>query len=117
VIEVSKEFKFDAAHSLPHLPATHKCHHLHGHTYTLVVYVRGEINPAMGWFIDYAEIKSAVDPLLRKLDHKFLNDVVPFFTTAENLAAWIFHELESRIHGLSAIELKETATTSVVYRP
>lgn len=117
MIEVSKEFKFDAAHSLPHLPQTHKCHHLHGHTYTLVVYVRGEVNPAMGWFIDYAEIKSAVDPILRKLDHKFLNEVVPFFTTAENLAAWIFCELESRIHGLSGVELRETPTTSVVYRP
>jgi hypothetical protein len=28
MIEVSKDFEFEAAHSLPHLPHTHKCHRL-----------------------------------------------------------------------------------------
>ena len=40
-MEIWKEFSFDAAHLLPNVPEGHKCRRLHGHTYTVRIYVRG----------------------------------------------------------------------------
>ena len=92
---VNKEFHFDAAHSLPHLPSTHKCHHLHGHTYTVRVHCSGDLIPENSWVIDYADIKAVVQPLIDQLDHKNLNDILMIPTTAENIAYWFFVKLKS----------------------
>lgn len=116
-MKVSKEFRFEAAHSLPHLPVEHKCHHLHGHSYVLVLHCRGKIDPQIGWFVDYAEISDAAKQLVDFLDHKYLNDIVPCMTTAECLAVWIYDQLVASLPTLYAVEIKETATTSVVYSP
>lgn len=52
-----KEFKFDAAH---YLPLYHgKCEKLHGHTYRLVVKMKGRPNDE-GMIIDFLELKSIV---------------------------------------------------------
>lgn len=111
---VTKSFRFEAAHSLPHLPPEHKCSQLHGHSYEFVVHCSGKMD-VNGWVIDYGEISKAVAPLLTRLDHNNLNDILPGITTAENLAKWIFDEL--RLNGLDAIEVRETPTSNVIYRP
>ena len=41
---VSKRFSFEAAHSLPHLPAGHKCRNLHGHSYVVEVLITGPLD-------------------------------------------------------------------------
>lgn len=115
-MKISKEFRFEAAHRLAHLPVTHKCHHLHGHSYVVLLHCSGEIDPGLGWFIDYADISTAAKPVIELLDHKCLNDVLPGFTTAECLAMWIYEQLQEKLFGLEAVEVKETASTSVVYR-
>lgn len=116
-MQVSKEFRFEAAHSLPHLPAAHKCHHLHGHSYVVVVHCSGEIDPAIGWFVDYADISAAAKPVIESLDHKYLNDILPCLTTAECLAMWLYEQIRPVLPSLHAVEIKETASTSVVYSP
>ena len=40
--------------------------------------------------IDFTHIKREVQD---KLDHKFLNDVVPFNPTAENIAKWVCDQI------------------------
>ena len=111
-ITITKHFKFDAAHSLPHLPATHKCHHLHGHTYGITLHCTGEM--AGEWLIDYADIASAWQVLHNKLDHHNLDDILPCATTAENLAIWIAVELKKDLPMLSKVEVQETATSNVI---
>ncbi|OXX25149.1 6-pyruvoyl trahydropterin synthase family protein, partial [Vibrio sp. V08_P9A1T1] len=37
--ELYKEFMFEAAHRLPHVPAGHKCGRLHGHSFLVRLYV------------------------------------------------------------------------------
>lgn len=110
---VTKDFHFEAAHALPHLPDDHKCKRLHGHSYKFRVEVDGELDDR-GFVIDYAEISAAVDPLVKRLDHRNLNDLFDFPTSAENLARWIHDELRSLIP-VSRVVLFETANTSVVY--
>jgi 6-pyruvoyltetrahydropterin/6-carboxytetrahydropterin synthase len=111
---VTRNFSFEAAHSLPHLPAGHKCRDLHGHSYRVRVEVRGSLDER-GFVVDYGEIKQAVDPLIARLDHKNLNDLFDFPTTSEHLAAWMFHEIRKNLPGLSRIVLHETTGTSVIY--
>ena len=110
---VTKDFYFEAAHSLPHLPDGHKCKRLHGHSYQFRVEVDGELDER-GFVIDYAEISAAVDPLVERLDHHNLNELFDFHTTAENIARWIYNELQPLIP-VSRIVLFETANTSVIY--
>ena len=111
--KVTKEFKFESAHQLAHLPACHKCSRLHGHSYRFSVEVIGDVDER-GFVIDYAEISDAVDPIVARLDHRNLDEIFDFYTTAENLAKWLFDEISKSIP-VSAIVFYETAKTSVVY--
>lgn len=115
--ELVKTFRFDAAHRLPDLPEGHKCRRLHGHSYRLDVHVTGEVDPATGLVIDFGELKARVEPILEQLDHRCLNDVPGLEqTTAERLAAFIFHRLVDYVPGLSAVALWESDTARCIYR-
>ena len=74
-MKIAATFGFEAAHRLPNLPDGHKCKNLHGHNYQLEVAIEGGELDERGFVIDYAELEAAVDPLIKEVDHKFLNDV------------------------------------------
>jgi 6-pyruvoyltetrahydropterin/6-carboxytetrahydropterin synthase len=70
-----------------------------------------------GWVIDFADIKSAFEPLHKVLDHNFLNEVEGLSNpTSENLARWIWTRLSPSLPGLAAIVLRETCTSGCIYR-
>jgi 6-pyruvoyltetrahydropterin/6-carboxytetrahydropterin synthase len=115
-MEIWKEFSFDAAHLLPNVPEGHKCRRLHGHTYTVRIYVRGAPDEKVGWIIDFGDIKEAFDPIREQLDHYYLNEIEGLENpTAEMLARWIWQRLEKRLEGLSRIEIQETCTSGCTY--
>lgn len=115
-MEIWKEFTFEAAHLLPHVPADHKCRRLHGHSYTVRVQVKGEPDPRLGWVMDFAEIKIAFEPILERLDHRYLNEIEGLENpTAEMLARWIWKRLLPRLPVLSRIEIRETCTAGCSY--
>jgi 6-pyruvoyltetrahydropterin/6-carboxytetrahydropterin synthase len=113
---ISKTFRFDAAHSLDHLPEGHKCKRLHGHTYQVTIYCSGDLIPERSWVVDYAEIKTAVQPLIDKVDHNNLNDVLMLHTTAENIAFWFWWNLKDKIP-VTKVDVKETPDTCCTYTP
>jgi len=113
---VSKEFTFDAAHSLPHLPETHKCHRMHGHTYTVRIHCSGDLDPAMGWVVDYAQIKAVMQPLINQIDHQNLNEVIGVQTTAENIAFWFYIRTRASLP-VSRVDVHETTGTCCSYTP
>jgi len=110
--EITKSFRFEAGHSLPHLPKTHQCSRWHGHSYEVIIGVTGPVKDE--WVQDYAEISEVVKPLIAKLDHQDLNQVLRFATTAENLAQWFWRELENSLPLLSRVEIHETPTSNVI---
>jgi 6-pyruvoyltetrahydropterin/6-carboxytetrahydropterin synthase len=119
---VTKQFAFEAAHKLPFLPKTHKCHRLHGHSYKVVVACQSWGLQAHNrpWVIDYADIGKAVKPLIKNIDHTNLNESIPELegkTTAEMLAQWFYHKLKAKLPTIRHIELKETESTNVIYMP
>ena len=97
-IELRKTFQFEAAHLLPHLPKTHKCRRLHGHSFKVEIAVAGECDPKLGWVMDYADISAAFKPLWRRLDHFYLNKIPGLKNpTSENVAMWIWKRLKSKL--------------------
>jgi 6-pyruvoyltetrahydropterin/6-carboxytetrahydropterin synthase len=113
---LSKRFRFEAAHFLPHVPEGHPCRRLHGHSYRVDVTVRGEVDPQTGWFLDYGNLSRVVHPALAALDHNLLNSVAGLENpTSENLCAWLWEKLEPLLPGLSRIVVLETCQTRCSY--
>ena len=82
---VIKRMEISGAHQLS-LPYESKCRGLHGHNWIIIVYCESETLDENGMVVDFSKVKELVHG---KLDHQFLNDVVDFNPTAENMAQWI----------------------------
>ena len=116
-LELRKTFQFEAAHLLPHLPKSHKCRRLHGHSFQVELAVAGECDPRLGWMMDYADIAQAFKPILDRLDHYYLNEVPGLDNpTSEKIAAWIWKELKPRLPLLTEVVVAETCTARCIYR-
>ncbi len=115
---ITKSFTFDAAHWLPEVPEDHKCRRLHGHTYEVVIGLEGDLDPRLGWVLDYGEVSRAADPVIRGLDHRCLNDLPGLANpTAEILAAWLYERLAATLPQLADVTVRETPRTAAIYRP
>ena len=116
MLEILKEFTFEAAHRLPNVPAGHKCARLHGHSYRVEIHIRGVPGPSTGWIRDFAEIVDAFAPIRETLDHHYLNEVDGLANpTSEVLARWIWRRLQPRLPELSKVVLRETCTSGCIY--
>jgi len=116
-VEIFKVFHIEAAHRLPNLPETHKCSRLHGHSFRVEIHIAGEVDPAKGWVLDFADIKSSFRPLYDQLDHHYLNEVEGLENpTSEHLARWIWQRLKPKLPLLSKVVVQETCTAGCVYR-
>lgn len=115
-MEIFKEFSFEAAHRLPNVPPGHKCERLHGHSFRVILYVSGTVDESVGWILDFADIKAAFAPILKRLDHYYLNEVEGLENpTSENIARWIWMETRPRLPQLSKVVLYETCTAGCSY--
>ncbi len=115
---ITKQFVFDAAHWLPNVPEGHKCGRMHGHTYTVILGVEGEVDPTYGWIVDFSELKAAFKPLEKMMDHHCLNEIEGLENpTAEIMARWLYERIQPELPQLADITVKETPNTSSIYRP
>ncbi len=117
MMQIYKDFSFDAAHSLPHVPDTHKCKRIHGHTYRVRIIIRGEVDPHFGWVEDFGDIKSICKPIIEELDHYYLNEIEGLENpTAEVIAMWLWSKIKPRLKSLYEIQLMETPSSGCIYR-
>ena len=115
-MELFKVFQIEAAHFLPNVPADHKCRRMHGHSFRIEVHVEGEVDPELGWVMDFADLKRAFRPIFDQLDHHCLNDIEGLENpTSENLAHWIWQRLAPDLPGLEAIVVQETCNSGCRY--
>ena len=125
----TKTIKFDAAHVLTNHDGL--CKNLHGHTYRVDVTVAQPAGDTKDMVIDFKDLKKiATEVICERFDHAFIYNTesegereiaavverygmrtaaIPFRSTAENLAKLFFGELKSRIPGLCAVKVWETA--------
>lgn len=78
----------DAAHYLPQHP---KCGQVHGHTYRIEVIIANEDDRDM--LMDLDELKERIWQVLKRYDHKLLNDVMDCVPTVENIARTLHRQL------------------------
>ena len=116
IVELVKDFRFEAAHFLPNVPEGHKCRRIHGHSFRGEVAVRGPLDPTLGWVMDFADLKSAVEPIVKRLDHYLLNEIEGLENpTSEILAVWIWRELAPTLPLLVRVTIEETCTSRCHY--
>lgn len=85
---ITKTLEISAAHHLE-LDYESKCTRLHGHNWKIKVFCRAKELDKNGMVCDFTHIKAIVN----QLDHRNLNDLLPFNPTAENIAHWLTEQL------------------------
>lgn len=123
MFEIRKSAEFAAAHALRDYDGP--CARPHGHNYKVEVVVRGENLDDQRMLMDFVDLDRALAPLLKKVDHRNLNEIPPFDEvnpTAEAVAAWFHQELKEPIRKLSdgraalaAVRLWEMSDSCVTY--
>ena len=132
------EAAFDSAHFLADYYG--KCENLHGHRWRVVVELAQEELQTEGTMrdmvLDFGVFKKAVRAEADKLDHTFLVEegslrpetiallesegfaltILPFRTTAENLARYIFEQLSAQGFPVYEVEVDETPNNRAFYR-
>lgn len=82
---VQKRIEVAMAHRLV-LSYGSKCSNIHGHNAIITVFCKNKELNKDGMVVDFTHVKTIIKDLL---DHKYVNDLVDFNPTAENLAHWI----------------------------
>lgn len=113
---ITKEFRFEAAHSLPHLGALHKCSRVHGHSYRVIVELTVHELDGNGFVVDYGDLDQFKRYLDSTLDHRNLNDIFDVYTTAENIARHLYIVASSMWPIVTCVSVSETAATWASYR-
>ena len=134
---LNTEAAFDSAHFLTDYYG--KCENLHGHRWRVEVTLAVDELQTEGTMrdmvLDFGVFKKAVRALADELDHTFLVEegslkpetiaalegegfnltVLPFRTTAENLARYFFDRLEADGYPVAEVEVDETPNNRAFY--
>lgn len=131
MILVEKNYHFHAAHR--NEAAGAKCGRIHGHTYHVICSFAFP-NWGNGITILFQDLDSVVEPIIKKHCHYLLLDqtdrlaqileaakepflALPFATTAENIAKYLFEQIAAANVPITKIILSETTTSKVIYEP
>lgn len=108
MIEIFKEFTFEAAHQLrANVAPGHAYGTIHGHSFKAEVYLRGAPDPTTGWICDLANVEAKLAPIRETLDHAFLNDVNGLgLPTLENIARYIWDRAEPDLPSLHRVTVR-----------
>ncbi len=134
MVFITRKERFNAAHRLfrpeysdeQNLKVFGKCSNpnWHGHNYTLLVTVKGEVSKETGFVINLKELSRIInEKVILPLDHRNINLEVDFMNgklaSSENLAIAIWQELVGEIVGLGAalhcIRVEETENNMAEY--
>jgi 6-pyruvoyltetrahydropterin/6-carboxytetrahydropterin synthase len=115
MFRIWKQFKFSASHQLEGLPKDHQCSRLHGHNYLVELELAGPLN-GIGFVRDFGELKEFKAIIDDVLDHRHLNDIVPFNPTAEALAEWLLLAAQVVYPEAVAVRVRETDTSWAEFR-
>jgi 6-pyruvoyltetrahydropterin/6-carboxytetrahydropterin synthase len=120
IFEINVKTRFSAAHSLRGYQGD--CAGIHGHNWTVEVFVRCRELDEIGIGIDFRDVKQAVGDVLVGLDHFNLNEHPAFKEinpTSENIARFLYNELNKKLNSdkvkVSRVMVSETPNTGASY--
>ncbi len=88
---LSKKFNFESAHRLDGIDPENS--RIHGHSYKCIVEVSGEPDLERGWLFQMSDFHQTIKPIIRGLDHQYLNEIMDRPTTAEMLSSYIWEKI------------------------
>ena len=112
MITIAKDFDWEMSHRLTFHEGL--CRNIHGHSYRLRVYLKGE-NTRNGMILDFYELALIINPILAELDHAFLCSkdddlIISFltknnfkmkimenFSTCENMCSWFSSQIAPKL--------------------
>lgn len=111
--KVSKRMEIAGAHKLE-LPYSSGCKNLHGHNWIVTVHCRANTLTKYGMIVDFKALKNAIHGVM---DHEYINDIVDFNPTAENMAKWICEEVTKicEVGECYKVEVQESEGNIAVY--
>lgn len=118
MFELSKQFRFDAAHTLPGRAVdADGSRRVHGHSYRAEVVVRGEIDSATGMVVDLGLLERKLAALRDALDHRFLDEVEGLGPpTMERLCLFIWRALNKDLANLARVSVhRDSSGEACVY--
>ena len=93
--ELTKSFRFEAAHALPGTTLGESSEEIHGHSFRAEVTVRGTPDPATGMVMDLGVLERRIGEVRAILDHKLLNKIEALGQpTLENLSRFIWDRVQ-----------------------
>jgi 6-pyruvoyltetrahydropterin/6-carboxytetrahydropterin synthase len=99
--QIWKDFSFDSA--------VQEHGGLNGHTYLLRLLLSAPLDEAMGWTVDYGDVKSLFQPTYLELDHQPLHEIAGLAACdSAGLATWLFGRAKAVLPSLEALTLFET---------
>lgn len=118
IVEISKEFRFEAAHFLPYAGDDSPNRRMHGHSFRAVITLRGAPDPETGLLKHFGELSDALEGVRKELDHRLLNDVDGLgFPTLELIAIWIWDRLIDDFDALATVAVhRDSCGESCIFR-
>lgn len=127
-MKILKKYHFYSGHR--NKSAGEKCGRLHGHTYDVEITLEFK-ELKNGITMLFSDIDLIIEPIIKQYDHYFLfkdddpmvelfelaNEpfrTLPFETSAENLAIWIFEIIKKDLP-IIEIKLAETKSSTIIY--
>jgi len=86
-LKIFRRYEFSSAHYLPGHP---KCGNMHGHNYILEVGLKTKGGEPL--FLDFADVDIRMRPIISKLDHRLLNDLIKY-PSVENICEYLYQEI------------------------
>lgn len=112
MFELSREFRFDAAHTLQRTVDVEPSRRIHGHSYRAEVVVRGRPDPRTGMIIDLSIFDQALEEARDGLDHRFLDEISDLGpATIENLSTWIWRKVAPVCPNLWRVTVRRDSDT------
>ena len=113
--ELSKQFRFDAAHTLDRVVQTESSRRIHGHSYRGEVTLRGRPDPVSGMIVDVGILEKELESVRDALDHRFLDDINDLGpATMENPCRWIWNRLKPEFPALSKVSVYRDSNSDAV---
>ena len=93
--ELTKSFRFEAAHALAGTTLGAASEEIHGHSFRAEISIRGTPDPKTGMLLDLGLLDQSVADVRKVLDHKLLNRIEALGQpTLENLSRFIWERLQ-----------------------
>ena len=79
-----------------------KCY---GHSYKARLYLQKELDPTMGWVMDFGDIKQAIAPIHARLDHHTITEL-PGIKDHEDLPGWLYNNIKNTLPEITRLEIE-----------